>query len=173
MLSEYLDYLNEGYLFSDKTISVNLDDFASGKKNNLLILGVSGAGKTTIGKKLADKYNAKLFKADEDFRSVSHIADTIKSNKRTIIEGIDLVVMYDNEKYRKLILNQSMIVMGKAALKGGIQAGIRNKKQGMSSKEILRLVKINFKWIEKPLKKLRKELQLKYGDKVKEFSLEK
>ena len=35
MINSYLQYIQEGYLFSDKTISVNLDKFESGENKKL------------------------------------------------------------------------------------------------------------------------------------------
>jgi energy-coupling factor transporter ATP-binding protein EcfA2 len=40
---------------SDETISVNLDDFESGKKNKLLIVGAMGSGKTTLAEFLSKR----------------------------------------------------------------------------------------------------------------------
>jgi len=51
MINEYLQQIQEGYLFSDKTISVNLDDFESGKNNKLIVVGVLGSSKSTVGEK--------------------------------------------------------------------------------------------------------------------------
>ena len=64
MLESYLQHIQEGYLFSDKTISVNLNDFESGKKNKLIVVGVMGSGKTTIGEHLSKKYKVKWISVD-------------------------------------------------------------------------------------------------------------
>jgi len=165
MLNDYLDYLQEGYIVSDKTISVDLDKFESGENNKLLILGNSGSGKTTIGNQLSKEYNVPVLNTDEDFKSDKHFLDTLKNNKRLIIEGIDVITIPE-KYYKTLLYNQSMIIMGMSALKAGIKAGIRNKNLGMSSSEILRLTAINFKHIEHRLKKIRKDINNK-----KEFKI--
>jgi len=91
-------HLKEGYVLTDKSYSVNLKDFESGKSNILLIDGIGGAGKSTLGKKLAKKYKCKLFESDfpclteqkndpnkcfiENYRRIK------RSNRRYIIEGV-------------------------------------------------------------------------------------
>ncbi len=47
ILENYLQYIQEGYILSDKTIGVNLDKFESGESNKLLIIGACGSGKST------------------------------------------------------------------------------------------------------------------------------
>ena len=64
MLDEYLEYLNEAYLISDKTISIDLDKFISGESNKLLIAGLSGSGKSTLCRYLAKKYKAECYETD-------------------------------------------------------------------------------------------------------------
>lgn len=65
----------------------------------------------------------------------------------------------ENPKYQNLFLKQAMIILGSAALKGGIKAGIRNQSTGESWKEIYRMSKINLKITEKMLKKFREDVQ--------------
>ena len=61
MLEEYLNQIQEGYLFSDKTISVNLKHFEQLGEHKLLIVGVLGSGKTSLGEYLAKKYKVDFF----------------------------------------------------------------------------------------------------------------
>ncbi len=100
----YLKSIQEGYVLDNKTISCDLSKFESGKSNVLLIAGLSAAGKTTLGRKLEKKYNAKLFRTDwclsekisidkkqykdssKCYRDSFNIV--MKSNKRYILEGI-------------------------------------------------------------------------------------
>lgn len=63
-LENYLKYIQESYFLSDKIISIDLDKFISGEKNKLFISGLSGSGKTTICRKLAQKYNAVCVESD-------------------------------------------------------------------------------------------------------------
>ena len=104
MIGSYLQHLQEGYLLSDKTISVNLDQFESGESNILLIAGIPASGKTSLGKRLAKKYNATLFKTDDCLNEKKGINNKIfkdvetcyrdsfklakKSNRRYILEGV-------------------------------------------------------------------------------------
>ena len=64
MIDQYLLTLHEGYLLNNKTISVNLQDFISGKNKKLFIVGVMGSGKSTLGVKLAKKLKVKLYNID-------------------------------------------------------------------------------------------------------------
>lgn len=106
--------IQEGYLLSDKDISVNLLDFEQGKKKKLLIIGVMGSGKTTIGEKLSKVYNCKWISIDSlwyrltqaNFKGVDMsvkanqdklqnkfeeaVRGFLNSNERLIIEGINL-----------------------------------------------------------------------------------
>ncbi len=45
MINTYLQYIQEGYLFSDKTISIDLNKFESGESNKLIVMGLSGSVK--------------------------------------------------------------------------------------------------------------------------------
>jgi len=64
MIDKYLNSIQEGYVLSDKTISINLSKFQSGIKKKLLVLGVSGSGKTTLGEKLAKQLKVKWISID-------------------------------------------------------------------------------------------------------------
>ena len=183
MLEEYLVKIQEGYLLSDKTISVNLDDFESGKKNKLLIVGVMGSGKTTIGEQLAKKMKVKWISIDS-FWWILHqkyfkgldiskkesqdkvhekvketVVKFLKSNERLIIEGINIIEVYNEQpKHRKLILNQSMIILGLSSLMAGIRAGIRNKKGGEGWRELYWMPRNNIQIVQAPLNRFRKDV---------------
>jgi len=106
MIDQYLHALQEGYLFSDKTISCDLSKFESGESNILLVAGIPASGKTTLGKTLAKKYNATLFESDECIfqdgkksgkrKTPDEVYDCyqdrfnqiVRSKKRYIIEGV-------------------------------------------------------------------------------------
>jgi len=70
MLEQYLLSIQEGYLLSDKTVSINLSRFVSKKENKLLIIGVPGSGKTSIGEYLVKKYKVPEFVSDTDWRTM-------------------------------------------------------------------------------------------------------
>lgn len=154
MINKYLKYLNEGYLFSDKTISVNLDKFESGENNKLLIIGSSGSGKSTLAENLSKKYKCKWKSIDSmwyriakanfndydlrkkevhkqvDIKVKEEVIELLKNNERWVIEGIDLLEIYNEQpQHKNLILNQPMIILGLSVIRAGIRAGIRNRKR--------------------------------------------
>ncbi len=144
MINEYLEYLREGYLFNDKTISIDLDKFISGESNKLIIAGLSGGGKTTLGNYLSKKYKCNFNEIDEcnkknmtreeyyNFIMVKTSAEdpeifkrfwvkcfkpALLSNKREVIEG-NLFQIYNLIPSTKPLINQyPVIILGKSALK--------------------------------------------------------
>jgi hypothetical protein len=199
MLDLYLSRIQEGYILSDKTISVNLDDFESGKNKKLLIIGMSGSGKTTLGEKLAKKYRVKWISIDSYWwrlrqkyfkdapntdeterklikKLVEFVIDTIKNNERLIIEGVDILNIYSEfPKYRKIILNQSLIILGLSSLRAGIRAGLRNRKRegGEGWRELYWMVKFNMKHFETILKAIRKKVQSVPSNDIKLYKIKK
>ena len=193
MIDSYLDRLYEGYLLSDKTISVHLDDFLSGKKKKLLIVGVMGSGKTTLGETLSKKLKVKLYSLDSFWLKIkeqlfkekeykdlnedennrlfeafeNNIFDILKRNERCIIEGINLA----SPKFRSLVLKQAIIVLGISSLRAGIRASIRNRSTE-DNKGLLTyylVIKKNMKNVEPLVNKLRKDIINMFGDNVKEY----
>ena len=62
--------LNEGYILSEKDIKYQVDEFESGKIQNLFITGQSGSGKSTLGRKYSN--DLKISYYDLDAISVNH-----------------------------------------------------------------------------------------------------
>ena len=165
-------YILEGYFFSDKTISVNLQDFISGKRNKLLIVGVLGSGKTSLGEYLLKKYKVKDF-----FSDTAGLEQALKSPKRMIVETIEIAGLYkEKPNFRQLILNQSMILMGMSAFKAGLRADkrdgtvpgtVRDKKDTYIS------TRDNITYFQKRLKNLRKNAMAIPGADIKEFKVPK
>ncbi len=196
-INKYLSQIQEGYLLSDKTISVNLKDFENGTNNKLLIVGTSGSGKTTIGESLAKKYKVKWISIDSmwwrlkqkyfkdsdlkekqihsqvEKKVKEFIIKSLKSNERFIIEGIDLLEIYDEQpKYRKLIINQPMIILGLSSLRAGIRSGIRNEKrepEGGYALSLYWMIKFNIKKVEPKLKMVRKDIKKLPNADIKEY----
>lgn len=173
-MSRLKQYINEGYIFSDKTISFNLQEFESGKSNTLLIIGVSGSGKSMLGKHLSKKYGVsyyatdKFFKpaeTDEEFQEMwdnfyNNFPTIIKSGKRKIIEGVSIIgymFMKEPTSLVKEMWNYPVIILGKSALKGSIDLFISHRKI-----KFQRMIK-NFKTWEGLLKKF-KQRRLKNGE---------
>ena len=123
MIDSYLSYIQEGYLLSDKSISVGLDDFKSGRKNKLLIIGVPGSGKTSLAKYLAKKYNAGIV-SDTHWREFKK---ALLDSKRTIIEGAGLASLYKaDDSWRKMIIDKPIILIGLSAIRSGLRADVRD-----------------------------------------------
>lgn len=194
MIDPITKYMLEGYIFTNKTISVNLSDFESRKNNKLIIVGVMGSGKSTIGKNLAKKYKVKWISIDsfwwrlkqKYFKDVEMNAKEmknklqdkfedlvikyLKSNERMIIEGINLL----EPKYRKLVLKHSMIILGISSLKSGIRAAKRNReRENEGWKTYYWLIKLNMKKIEPYLKTLRKDAINISNVKIEEYKVPK
>ena len=73
--------IEEGYVFSKDNLEFNIQKF--GKENNILfITGLSGAGKSTIIKKYAEKYNAENLEFDA-------ITSTLKAKYRNKLDKIN------------------------------------------------------------------------------------
>lgn len=182
MLEERLNYIQEGYLFSDTTISVNVDQFINRKKKKLLIFGMAGSGKTTLGEALAKRLRVKWISIDslwwrlkqKHFKNVKEsktqmktkvykeVIKYLQSNERLIIEGIDLLDIYVRmpKQYKRMILHQPMVILGMSAMKAGIKAGQRNRKRegGEGWKEIYWMYKYNTRKVMPNLKILRKDV---------------
>jgi len=170
-ITKYL--LNEGYLLSDKTISVNLKDFESGKNNKLLIIGSPGSGKTTLGKHLAKKYSSELV-SDTDWKTMSR---GILNSKRTIIEGAGLAdLYYGDQSWRDMIIDKPMILMGLSGLKAGLRA---DKRDGTvpgkvkDKKDTYYFVRKNLSHWQKVFNYLRKDVVKIPGADIKEFKVPK
>lgn len=193
LITQYI--LNEGYVLSDKTISINLSKFMSHETNHLLIIGNIGSGKTTLGEKLAKQLKVKWYSIDsfwyrlkqEHFKYIKHYEDmtnkewdklndlfdkkiesVLKSKERFIIEGINL----SDEKYRRYIMNQSMIILGISSVKAGIRAGIRNKKRGDDGgtwRQLYWMPIENMKLCEPQIKKLRNDVKKISDVDIKEY----
>ncbi len=64
LASTNLEELKENYVIPKKDLEYNLDDWKSGRKNLLIITGLSGSGKSTRASKLAKEYNAIHIEVD-------------------------------------------------------------------------------------------------------------
>ena len=185
MLNTQLDYIQDGYIFSDKTLSINLDKFENKQIKKLLIFGPCGSGKSTIGRILSKKYNVPLLETDtmywkmrqnaaksglprkerkEMIKDVeAKLIKMLSNNKRMIIEGVDWIKIYKkNINLKPLLLKQGMIILGLSALKGAIRAGKRNATYEPDNNrwsETLGMGKINFNILEKTLKQIRNDVK--------------
>ena len=202
MIDEYLDFIQERKLFSNKTISIDLDKFISGESNKLLIGGLSGAGKSTLCVHLSKKYKAECFMTDkcvlrmknvdkflgEKNRSLKIMKDIfregyfdcvrpgMKNNKRQVIEGGFLWEGYVLFPETRSYLNQfPVIIIGSSALKASFKVFKRSKEKHdflHAVKKIPMIYDRNFKSLSKQIDLFRKE-RLKAGGEVKEFKIPK
>lgn len=186
-----LTLINESYIFSNKTISVDLDKFESGEINKILLCGLSGSGKTSTGLYLQNKYNIPLLDTDDIQKPVNdqyprdqysaefrfnkfneQFNKIITNNDRLIIAGVGISLTYDFDKTNKgLILNNSFIFLGKSALKSSWDAYMRMRRTG-SKKNFWDALNWNFNIYYK------KEMQLKTdrcnipNSKIEEFKFD-
>jgi GTPase SAR1 family protein len=173
MLEEYLHYIQEGYILSDKTISVNLDDFESGKKNKLIIIGLCGSGKTSLGEYLVKKYKVKNFISDKPWPITKA---GLLSPKRTILESAGFIWMVHEPKWKKIVISNPMILIGMSAIKAGIRADRRDGTipgVAKDKKDIYYFVRSNFIDFQRRFNKLRKEIINIPGAKIKEYTIPK
>jgi len=144
-ITQYI--LNEGYILSDKTISVDLHKFESGKSNKLLIVGLIASGKTTLGIALSKKYKVPWKSTDdcEGFAQkikgvpmldqfIECTRDMVKDKKRGIVEGIALIDLYTETSkggfgFRDELKSYPMIIIGRSVLSASVKAFQRNYKQ--------------------------------------------
>ena len=171
-ITQYI--LQEGYLLSDKTISVNLQDFISGKAKKLLVIGVPGSGKTSLGEYLMKKYKVSEFVSDTDWKIMMK---GITNSKRSIIEGAGLADLYYKEDtWKKIIIDKPMILMGLSGLKAGLRA---DKRDGTvpgkvkDKKDTYYFVRKNLSHWQKVFNYLRKDVVKIPGADIKEFKVPK
>lgn len=159
MIDSYLEYIQEGYVLSDKTISVDLYKFENGKSNKLLIVGLIASGKTTLGMYLSKKYKVGLDNTDNcELKSKSEPIekfikcniDMVRSKKRSIVEGVGLIDLYTEFGYKKELQSYPMIIIGRSVLSSSFKAFQRNYKAW------LRQTNINITMGQKRISSLRK-----------------
>ncbi len=174
LLEYYLTYLQEGYIISDKTVSVNLADFKNGSENKLIIVGVPGSGKTSLGQHLAKKYKVDDFISDDQW---SIMRKGLTSPKRTIIEGAGLAVKYKKDpEWRKLIISKPMIILGMSAIKAGFRADKRDgtiPSKAKNKRDIYYFVRSNLSYFQKVLNYLRKDVMKIPNAKIEEYKVPK
>ena len=157
------ELIQEGYFISDETISVDLHKFESGECNKLIISGLSGAGKTTLGKQLAKKYNCSVIDLDDIWNEIiknnpinkvarskrkslffEKLSNLLTNNVKYIIGGVKIIdIYYDDPNINKLLLTLPFIFLGKSALKASWDAAIRDHKK--SNKKVNILIRIHTK----------------------------
>ena len=174
--------INEGYVFSDKTISIDLDKFESGSMNKLFIVGLSGSGKTTLGIHLGKVYNAEYVDTDDivgesDQTRVAVLKKIIDNpSKKYIIGGALIIKSYYRDYISSdILMTTPVLLLGKSTLKSTIDAFARNikdkrKNRGNIDRSVLRKLKVNIKKLQPMINKF-KEDRIKAGGDVQEFKV--
>ncbi len=158
IIEQYLNYIQEGYLFSDKTISIDLDKFESGKSKKLIIVGLSGAGKSTLSAYLSKKYKCGVNELDVCCRTTMTDAEheyfmgnmisasdpklfkkfynlcfkpALLTNKKEVVEGAIFQAYNMFPSSQSLINKFPVIIIGKSAAKASwdrTQRSLRREK---------------------------------------------
>jgi len=140
MLNNYLSFLQEvNYVISGGNKYYNINKFKNDKDGKLFIVGLSGSGKTSLGKNIAKKYNAEYFKLDDinnDFikefkknkngklpiSQLGKFFEKIMSlTGKYVVEGVD--ILYYEPKFFK---DKAVIILGTSLLLSSIRAYNRN-----------------------------------------------
>lgn len=124
-------------LISKKNIMVDFEKFTMGLQS-LLVIGISGSGKSTYSKRVSSTYNIPLYNLDltpVDIpvdtilsegeikrRHADQALDMILSNPISIYEGIDICNI-SNFEYIK---DMPCVILQTGYIKSSIRAGIRN-----------------------------------------------
>lgn len=175
MIDSYLKSLQEGYVFSDKTISVNLDKFENGTNKKLLIVGVLGSGKSDLAEFLSKKYKVSVDPSSD--QGYDLMIPALKNSKRMILEGAQLALMYKEEpSIRKLIQNQSIILLGMSAIKAGLRGDKRDGTIPGKVKDwkgLYIITRGNLTYFQKYISYMRKDILKLPGVDIQEFIVPK
>lgn len=194
ILNNYLHFIQEGLFFSDETISIDLDKFESGESNKLLIIGLLGGGKSTLGKYLSKKYNCKYQDLDDCIKIAKEYSDEkynqakkfyscvlsfLKNKDRIILEGFPLIEtwrLYEGKSNENFILKCPTIILGKSSLESSYDA-IKRDKQNHPDYDfkqlfLFGLLKKNFSILPKLIEKF-KQKRIGKNSNVQKFIIPK
>ena len=200
MIDPITQYLLEGYLMSDKTISIDMDKFISGESNKLIIAGLSGGGKSTLCRIMAKKPGVGCFETDNcgsflsDLRSkadwdpkalppkevfkkayIDCVRPRLKNGIKEILDGgivWETYLFYP--QFRKELNKYPAIIFGASSLRSSIQVLKRRKDVGKKTgpAALWKIFLRNFVQLNKMLEEFRR-LRLKAGGEIKEFVIPK
>jgi len=187
LIQESMDsWLNEAIIISDKTISIDLNDFLSGKYDKLFVIGLVASGKTTLGHKLGRKYKVNVYHTDDCWNKIipddpmnvnkrdmikygdkyrKCIEALLNKKEKCIIEGLGILeypYLYKN-RYSKMIETYPSVIVGSSMFKSSIQA-IKDPKR---KSKIIHTLKTNIKVMDM-YNKFRKN-RIKVGNDIKEL----
>ena len=174
-ISSYLNYLYEGIVFDDKTISIDLYKFLNGSKKELYVIGLSGSGKSTLVKKFKNKnidstdncsfdfdrwHNGDKSVRDDMFQEYIVCSSDKIMNTKGILEGIGIFESYTKDNnVRKKILDSPCIIIGTSAFKSSFRAYMRQYNSHKSIKRFFQngYIKKNLFEFLPQLNRLRKD----------------
>lgn len=190
--------LFEGYMFSDKTVSCDLEEWGK-NKNTLFVVGIPASGKSTLGKKIAKNYNSNYYELDkiwEDIvskyypnfdpwkdeklpmpekeltdKTINIIKEKIRKSQKLIIEGVQIVDLYNhNPSFKRFVNQYPCIILGTSILKAGYRS-IKRKKSNASPtwRDHLKWMK-NYPSFQKEVKEFRKSRINVPDTEVKKFN---
>lgn len=172
---------------SQKPLQISVDRFINGEESKLLVVGLSGSGKTTISKLLAEKYQAKYVNLDSFFFSNQKLKESdpheyrkrqslfelevLTNNERLVIDGVALMRMSEELTMHLpvIILRISLIQASWRGLKRNLSDQLTNRSQFNDG-----LTSLNKNW-RKYFKELNKfvESRLKFANQSRELVVEK
>jgi len=151
-MNTYLDLLKEvNYIVSGKHKIYNFEDWKNDKQPVLYIVGLSGSGKSTIGRQLAEKYKAEYIsldrianeysnKLEEKYKKKSYtskinkmvyeymdkfIRQLEKKKKKVVAEGVQ-IAYYPDLSYFK---NKPLIILGTSVIISSLRGFLRDRKR--------------------------------------------
>lgn len=106
--------LTENYFKTEEDLVQNLDKWKKGGSDNVLfITGLSGSGKTTKAKELAEKHGAAIFSLDEydhhrDTMDKKFNFDIIKLIRKKFLEIDDIFNKHEKKINAKILANETV-----------------------------------------------------------------
>lgn len=193
MIDPITQYLLEGYIADDKSISIDLDKFESGESDKLVINGLSGSGKTTLGKILGKKYKCKVIDSDREikgnlvklfkgktveeqkkvFKEIWYktYEPLLKRPGKAIIEGALWQPYAYYPDIRSLMDKTPQIILGTSALKSAYRRYKRKNPNQSKIELAYNSIKLNFVELMPTYKTFRK-YRIKAGGEIKLFKID-
>ena len=154
-IHEEVDMINEATFIDDPLKAYNYKDWISGKIKTLLIIGYSGAGKTTISEGLGKKFNCPVIHLDEWQHEMNKKYNLPKKkiNKALyfskMIEYIENIEFKDEKKIiiegaqipfcgAMILENRACLVVGTSILKASLRTWKREIEMGKAGHERLK-----------------------------------
>ena len=154
-VNEEVDMINEATFIDDPLKAYNYKDWISGKIKTLIIIGYSGAGKTTISEGLGFKFNCPVIHLDEWQYEINKKYDlpNKKVNKALyfskMIECIENIEFKDEKKIiiegaqisfcgAMILENRACLVVGTSILKSSLRTWKREIEMGKAGHDRLK-----------------------------------